>query len=188
MQLPRAGAAAVRCRASSAVAGNAGTHARSVSSMACGLRHGLARTHGFTLIEILLVLSLMAIAITAVSVSIARSLGGAEIRAAGRDMVAALRYTRGQAIVTRTEQAFVVDVANMSYTAPGRAEVELPEAFEVRMVTAAREQLGEGKGAIRFFPDGSSGGGVIRLLREKREWQVEIAWLTGEIRLREIKT
>ena len=167
---------------------DADSYARSVSSTPRGQRRSLARTRGFTLIEIVLVLSLMAIAVTAVSVSIARSLGGAEIRAAGRDMVAALRYTRGQAIVTRTEQAFEVDVANMTYTAPGRAAVELPDAFEVRMVTAAREQLGEGKGAIRFFPDGSSGGGVIRLLRDKREWQVEIAWLTGEIRLREIKT
>lgn len=141
---------------------------------------------GFTLIEVLMVLMLIAIIVTTVSVSIARSLGGAEVRAAGRDLVAALRYTRGQAIVKRVEQAFEFDVESMTYQAPGRAAVSLPEGFEMRLVTAAQEQLGDGKGAIRFFPDGSSGGGVIRLLRERREWQVEVAWLTGEIRLREI--
>jgi general secretion pathway protein H len=141
---------------------------------------------GFTLIELLMVLALIAIIVTTVSVSIVRSLGGAEVRAAGRDLVAALRYTRGQAIVKREEQAFEFDVDELSYQAPGRPAVSLPDGFEMRVVTAAQEQTGDGKGAIRFFPDGSSGGGVIRLLRDRREWQVEIAWLTGEIRLREI--
>jgi len=149
-------------------------------------RRRFRTSRGFTLIEVLMVLMLIAIVVTTVSVSIARSLGGAEVRAAGRDLVAALRYTRGQAIVKREEQAFEFDVEEMTYQAPGRKAVALPEGFEMSLVTAAQEQLGEGKGAIRFFPDGSSGGGVIRLLRERREWQVEVAWLTGEIRLREI--
>ena len=38
---------------------------------------------------------------------------------------------------------------------------------------------------VRFFPDGSSTGGRISLIAGEREWQVEIAWLTGEVRLRE---
>lgn len=133
-----------------------------------------------------MVLMLIAIVVTTVSVSIARSLGGAEVRAAGRDMVGALRHTRGQAIVKRSEQAFEFDVDKLTYQAPGRPVVTLPEGFEMRLITAAQEQSGDGKGAIRFFPDGSSGGGVVRLLRDRREWQVEVAWLTGEIRLREI--
>ncbi len=143
---------------------------------------------GFTLIEVLLVMTLIAIAVTTVSVSIARSLGGAEVRAAGRDMVAALRHARGQAIVKRREQLVEFDVEGLSYQVPGRAAVALPEEFEMRLVTAAREQTGEGRGAIRFFPDGSSGGGVVRLILDRREWQVEVAWLTGEVRLREVET
>ncbi len=152
------------------------------------MRTARQSSSGFTLIEVLLVLMLIAIAVTSVSVSIARSLGGAAVRGAGRDMVAALRFTRGQAIVERSEKTFDIDVEHLSYQAPGRPAVELPDGFEMRVLTAAREQTGEGTAAIRFFPDGSSGGGVIRLLREGREWEVEIAWLTGEIRLREQKS
>ena len=38
-------------------------------------------------------------------------------------------------------------------------------------------------GVVRFFPDGAATGGRIRLLVNGGGWDVDVAWLTGEVRL-----
>ena len=141
--------------------------------------------NGFTLIEIIAVIALLALAASTVVFFISRSLSTSQIQAAGRDLVAALRYTRGQAIVKRKEQALELDVEKRAYRAPNRAETQLPKDMDMKLLTAAQEQVGTTTGRVRFFPDGSSTGGRISLISGEREWQVEIAWLTGEVRLRE---
>ena len=140
---------------------------------------------GFTLVEILAVVALIALAMTLVAVTVGDGLTGARVKAASRDLVAALRYTRAQAIVTRKQQALELDVEKRSYVAPRKDEVQLPDDMELRLLTAAEERTGATTGRIRFWPDGSSTGGRIKLVYGERAWDVEIAWLTGEVRLRD---
>ncbi len=143
-------------------------------------------TRGFSLLEMLAVLVLIAVATTAIAVSLVNGLRGTKVMAASRDMAAAMRYTRGQAIIQRQELALEVDVGEKSYTAPGRATVKLPEDMTLTLRTAGSELTHENAGRIRFFPDGSSTGGFVRLATERREWLVNVAWLTGEISLEEV--
>ena len=146
---------------------------------------GWRRARGFTLIEIVAVLVLIAILLGLASLGFSQTINAARVRAAGKDLVAALRYTRGQAIVSGEEQALELDVEHRTYTAPKRDAQELPGKMELRLVTAAEEQTSETTGRIRFYPDGSSTGGKVRLISGEREWQVQVGWLTGEVRLRE---
>ncbi len=143
------------------------------------------QARGFTLVEIVVVIALIGLIFAVISVSIGAGLDGAKVRAASRDLAAALRYTRTQAIVKRESQALILDVDARSYTAPGKPAVQLPKQMSMKMLTAASEQVDKGIGRIRFFADGSSTGGHIDLLREKAVWGIDIAWLTGEVTLRE---
>lgn len=143
----------------------------------------MRRARGFTLIEILAVVALIALAVTVVAVSVGDGLKGAKVRAASRDLVAALRYTRGQAIVKREQKTLSVDVEQRRYRAPGRPWVELPKDMEMKLFTARSELEEEGVGRIRFFPDGASTGGHIDLVRGEATWRVDVNWLTGEIRM-----
>ena len=142
-------------------------------------------SRGFTLIEILAVVALIALALAVVSVSVGGGLKGAKVKAASRDLVAALRYTRGQAIVKREAKTLSVDVDKRRYKAPDKKWVELPKDMTMKLFTARSELEEEGIGRIRFFPDGSSTGGHIDLLRDDATWRVEVLWLTGEVSLRE---
>lgn len=144
-----------------------------------------ARARGFTLVELMAVIVLLAIALTAVTFSFSKSLQSAKIRGASRDLVAALRYTRGQAIVKGKQAVLLLDLDNNSYTAPGKGAVKLPKGMNLRLTTAETEVTGGNAGGIRFFPDGSSTGGHISVLQGQREWRVNVAWLTGEIALDE---
>jgi general secretion pathway protein H len=141
------------------------------------------RDHGFTLVELLVVMVIIALVMGLVATSLSRSVSGAESRAAARKAVAAIRYTRTQAILKKTEQVFLVDVEARSYQAPGRPVVILPEGIEVRLTSARSEQTAENVHGIRFFPDGGSTGGRLDLFVNEREYSVNVAWLTGEASL-----
>ena len=138
---------------------------------------------GFTLIEIMVVMVIIALVLGLVATSMSRSISGAEARAASRNLVASLRYTRARAIIDKQEHVFQVDTENRSYQAPGRKQVTLPEGVDVTITTARSEVTSEAVSGIRFFPDGGSTGGHIELLVNGREYRVNIAWLTGESKL-----
>src|SRR3954470_6357457 len=69
-----------------------------------------SRHKGFTLIELMAVILLLAIAMTAVTFSFSKSLKRARVAAASRDLVAALRYTRGQAIVKGQQEVLLLNL------------------------------------------------------------------------------
>ncbi len=78
------------------------------------------RSKGFTLIEMIVVIVLIGIVASVVTFSFARSLAGARIQAAGNDLVAGLRYTRGQAIVKGEQKVLMLDLEKNTWQAPGR--------------------------------------------------------------------
>jgi general secretion pathway protein H len=144
------------------------------------------RQRGFSLIELVAVLVLVAIALSLVSVAFTKSLDNAKVQAASRDLVAALRYTRGQAIVKGEQAALDIDLQNNTYQAPGKQIVHLPREMRMTLLTADSEQTGATSGRIRFFPDGASTGGHISVFMGQREWRINVSWLTGEVAREEV--
>lgn len=145
------------------------------------------REQGFTLVELMVVMVIVALIMGLVATSMSRSVSAAEARVASRKMVGSLRYTRARAIIDKKEQVFQVDAENRSYQAPGRKKIELPEGVEVTVTTARSEITAEDVAGIRFFPDGGSTGGHIELIVNGREYRVNVAWLTGETSLERIE-
>lgn len=140
-------------------------------------------SRGFTLVELMVVMIIIALIMGLVATSFSRSISGAEARAASRNLVASLRYTRAMAIIRKSEQVFQVDTENRSYQAPGRKLIVLPNGVDITITTARSEITSEAVSGIRFFPDGGSTGGHIELTVNGREYRVNIAWLTGEASL-----
>lgn len=136
---------------------------------------------GFSLLELVVVMVMIALLFTVVALSVSRSVSGAEIRNAAREVVAGLRHTRGQAIIQRQQQVFNVDVEAKTWQAAGDEPVQIPEGMDITINTARSELTGERAGGIRFYPDGASTGGSVVLTIDRREWHVTVGWLTGEI-------
>lgn len=140
---------------------------------------------GFTMIEMIVVVVMIGIIASVVAFSFTQSLSGARIQAASRDLVAALRYTRGQAIVKGEQKVLTLDLEHNTYQAPGKSSKELPKDMKLRLTTAQQELVSDTSGGIRFFPDGSSTGGNIAVVLGEREWRINVGWLTGEVTLDE---
>lgn len=143
-----------------------------------------SRARGFSLIELLLVVVLV-VAIAALgAMAMGRALPGQQLRLAAREVAAQLRYTRAQAIASGEAQVFTLDARRRQWSAPNRRHGELPRGISVQATTARIEQRHPDAASIRFFPQGASTGGRIVLARDGAGWQVDVDWLTGEVRLR----
>lgn len=126
---------------------------------------------------------IIALIMALVGTSISKNISAAESRSAARKLAASLKYTRSQAIITKSESVFIVDTEARTYTAPGRNPISLPEGMDVVLTTARSELTSEAAGGIRFFPDGGSTGGHVEMVVKGREYRVDVAWLTGETTL-----
>ena len=144
------------------------------------LQRNVRHARGFTLVELLVVLVIASLVLALVGTSISRSISGAEMRTAARKLAASIRYTRTRAIISKSEQVFLVDTEERSYTAAGREPVTLPGEMEVQLTTARSELTSENVGGIRFYPDGGSTGGSVALESNGRIYTVNVVWLTGE--------
>jgi len=142
-----------------------------------------SRAQGFTLLEMLAVILLIGIAAAAVSISVTQGLASARINAASSELAGALRATRAQAIVRGQEQNFDVDTRADTYRNVKQQDVRLPKGLRLSITSAKDDQPNDHTGRIRFFPDGSSTGGRITLQSGKRQWHVNVSWLTGEVRV-----
>jgi len=140
------------------------------------------RCKGFTLLELVVVLFVVVLGFSVIGLNLSSGSDTTEIKAAARDIVSALRYARGQALMTHRETTVALDLESNSYTVSGRDKLyQIPKGIDVTVVTAQTELTGEGSASIRFFPDGSSTGGRVTLERGQTVWKIDINWLTGQI-------
>ncbi|HEU0278121.1 MAG TPA: GspH/FimT family pseudopilin [Rhodanobacteraceae bacterium] len=135
---------------------------------------------GFTLIEMLAVIVLIAIGASVAAVSLhGRSRG--ELSAAAQGIAAGLRDTRTRAMAHGKPEWFTLDLKTHAYRVPGRPPRGLPAAATLAATTAKVGPQPAGVARIGYFPDGSSSGGHITLSERHRVLRVDVDWLTGAV-------
>lgn len=148
---------------------------------------GRLRRQGFTLLELLVVLTVIALLMTAAVPMLGRSLPGAKFRASAADLRSEFQQARTTAIRENRETRVLLDADAGTYRRDDAAEAgRLPEGVRLSFVTARQELTGDLAGAIRFYPDGTSTGGAVRLDQGGRARTIEIDWFDGRITSHEI--
>jgi len=139
---------------------------------------------GFTLIELVVVLFIAGLLIAVAPPLISAAMPGVELKGTAREIAAALRFARNQAVLRQTDAAVRLDLEARRYSVSGRPKLNaIPEGIAVDLDTVQAE-LTEGRGgSIRFFPDGSSTGGRVTLSRGEAVYKVDVDWLTGRVRI-----
>lgn len=142
------------------------------------------KNQGFTLLELLVVLVIGILMISLVPPLLSGPGETAQLRGAVRQLVAALRYARDEAVIEQREATLTLDLSRRGFYVTGSArEHLLPEDLSIRLFTAQSELLDDASGSIRFFPDGSSTGGRIELANQRLAYGVDVNWLTGAIKV-----
>ena len=140
------------------------------------------REPGVTLLELLIVLSIMAIIAGLVIPLVGGGVSSAELKAAAREVAAGLRLARSEAMASRRDTRLVLDMEQRRFQVEGDRRVHaLPPKLDLKLYTAQSDLVSDRVGAIRFFPDGGSNGGRITLASGERKFDVDIDWLTGRV-------
>lgn len=136
---------------------------------------------GFTLLEVLVVVALMAIIASLTAPLVAGARSGAEAQVSARQVAATLRKSRSQAIIENRELVVTVDVEGHSIGIDDEVAQNLPDSLRIRVYSAHFEHQDGDTAGIGFFPDGSSTGGEIILQDGRSAYHVQIEWLTGQV-------
>jgi len=158
--------------------------ARGFRSLARRTAAARGRNPGFTLLELLVALAILAAA-AALTLPAISGGDGVRVEAASRTLAAALRETRSTAMAYSRPSAFTLDLARRTFRAGKQAAPRsLPGELSFTLDTARSELASDQVGSIRFFPDGSSTGGRITIsARGAGPAFVDVDWLTGRVRI-----
>lgn len=141
---------------------------------------------GFTLIEMIVVIVIIAVMATVVASNIGAGNQTATLNSAARELSSALRFARGHALTHSKETSFQFNLQNNSYQVTNRNKVfKISKDIEVTLDVAQSQVSDDEVGAIRFFPDGSSTGGRVTLEIAEDKRQLDVNWLTGQVEIDE---
>ncbi|HET9489662.1 MAG TPA: GspH/FimT family pseudopilin [Methylomirabilota bacterium] len=134
---------------------------------------------GFTLLELVVTLMVLALALAVVGPTIGRSTDTIRVRAEVARFAALLRHAREQAITSRRPHELVVE--------PAEHRITLRSGEEVRQTRALPEHLSVQADpppalTVRFEPHGTTSGGAFRVASGNIRYRVTVDALTGRVR------
>jgi general secretion pathway protein H len=145
------------------------------------------------LLELVVVLVLLGIIAVLVAPGLGGSLENAKLKAAGRELLAALRVQRSEAIAQGRIITLRFSGDESSYRIDGES-VRLAEGLSVVYQAATGAAIegvqssafllntalpGTGNNDLAFYPDGSSSGALLQLRLGEGLRYIRIDWLTG---------
>jgi len=136
---------------------------------------------GFSLLEIMVALAILALAVALVGVAFARSSTGFRFEAAAQELTLSLREAQARALRTGRDVAVVIDVDRRVYQLNADRPIDLPEDTSITVISAGQAMASSRRPAFTFSPDGGSTGGTITLSLSDRSATITVDWLTGSV-------
>ena len=137
-------------------------------------------TQGFTILELLVAMTIVGMLLTASVPSTIRFYESMKYRQAIRDVVTTLGSARYRAVNSGKSQDVSINPETKLLTYREH-EVQIPEMLTVA-VHSAKEVNTDSIGVIRFYPEGGSSGGGIDLERPDGSGvRIAIDWLAGRV-------
>jgi len=136
---------------------------------------------GFTLIEMIVVLTVLALMTALITANGIRVSPAVHARAAAQAISGALRSARSEAVMSNRSVLFTLDVANRFYQWGQTPRQLLTNDLALSLLTDRDQVAPEGAGQIRFDPGGGSSGGRVSIEGGGIVWWVGIDWLSGRV-------
>jgi general secretion pathway protein H len=143
-----------------------------------------ADDHGFTLLEMVCVLAIIALLAAVLLPFIPHETSRSRLQAYALQAAAILKADRNAAIRRQTDVATVVDAeARAIRSGSSREVIRVPQdvRFDALLPQTCQERAA--LSTISFFANGTSCGGVIKLTRLGAGYEVRVNWLTGRIEI-----
>jgi general secretion pathway protein H len=138
---------------------------------------------GFTTVEMLAVLVILALAVSAVAYAGSRSMETARFRAFLMETVSLMSAGRAEAMRGMTETVFVIDAENRRLGYKNGKTIDVPEGVAFSSVAAQDELRSDNVVGIRFYPSGETSGSGLKFVFRGQTYEIRVNWLTGNVSL-----
>ncbi len=166
----------------------------------------MRRNWGFTLIEIIVVLTMLSVAIALISPYFGRLSKNVELKAAVKKVSTILRYYRSEAVQKGRVYQVVFDTDTREIRVrpvetdeegdegqisekenPGEKEKYfVPEGIHVKEIKISSSQYPSEFPVIEFYPNGGSNGGSFVMDRDDlKGYRIQVHFLTGIVEIKE---
>ncbi len=140
------------------------------------------RAKGFTLIELMIVIAIMAAASAAALPAMGRMYDSMQYRDAVRSVLASTKAARFKAISSGQAVDWVYVAGEREIHVHNKLQQTLSDDFSVDVTSARELSVDDRRAVIRFYPDGSTSGGDISLEHVTgKGLKIKIDWLFGRI-------
>ena len=138
--------------------------------------------HGFTLLELLVVLTIVSFLLLVVAPRFSAVLPGVEFKREASHFAATLRLARSRAIASQSRIVVVLNAKNRTYgiegSNTGGSFAQESEFFQHgRSISSSSDPIRR----IAFFSNGTASATTLVVRRASREYQVQVRWLTGVV-------
>jgi prepilin-type N-terminal cleavage/methylation domain-containing protein len=128
---------------------------------AAGNKMNRSRNQGFTLLELVIVVFVMALVLAVSYPSLSRGSAAFRLRATGRDVLNVFRYAREKAVTEQTGMQVRVDREKQELVlsddlGDGARSYQLPHDVRIERIAQMGTEVREGPLVVRFLPNGSA--------------------------------
>lgn len=142
---------------------------------------------GFTLIEVIVVLAVLAFALALIVGYKPPWSSGLGLRGSAAQLASGLRLARSEAILQNRPVLFELDLPGHRFRVGNGNVRQLPRQLLIELLTVTGERRDLATGDIRFNPDGSSTGGRISLADGRQKIAVGVDWLSGRVSVADVQ-
>lgn len=145
-------------------------------------------SRGFTLLELLVVMTLIAVLATVTTPYMLRFYENAQFNRFVRELGSQINQTRYEAITQGEPRDFLLNTQTQAFgvVPAGQTSENLqsaPQGVTLDLIGASNLTTEDGTGVIRFYPTGSASGGTVEILRTSpfAKRQIRVDWLLGRV-------
>ena len=139
---------------------------------------------GFTLLEIIIVITLIVLILGFTTLFFGNTLSGARLNSAARELSAMMRYAKMLAQNNGEPHAVLINLDTGRYSIEGVQTKNLPEGINIRVTDPVAGEVSKGDYAFLFHESGISEGGNITLWNTRRTLNIELDPIVGSVILK----
>ena len=148
-----------------------------------GKYHSAQNRHGFTLLELLIVLLLITLIMGLSALYFAKTLPSNTLNATARELSATIRYAHSLSQVEGSNRILTIDMGKKIYGIEGRGYKSMDPAITIKVLDPFAGEITEGTYQFVFHASGGMDGGTIILgsTKIKREIKIELDPVVGSV-------
>lgn len=137
--------------------------------------------NGFTLLEIIIVLFLMALILGLSTLFFANTLPSSRLNATAREISATIRHARDLAVINGEKQTMTINLDSRYYGIEGIARKNITSGISLKVIDPLLGEVSKGEYLFIFNATGAMEGGTIVLSTEKRTVSIQLDPVVGSV-------